>query len=403
MLSLWRRHESKCAHKAKGRACTKCQCPVWCDGDHLGRRIRQSLGTRDLARAGRKLSDLEDRLNKEASGDVEPERRRKSVSDAVKVFLGQCEIEPSTMKKYQRVGDLLAGFAKSRGISFVDEWDLDALDDYKLTRQLCSLSWQKELQLLRTFFEFCLDRDWSERNPAKKMKMPPDPKPKPRQPYAQTEIIRILSACDAFGKSSYERLRAKAMILLMRFYGLRVSDVATLRKDRIKGDHIFLHAVKNGAAIWLPTYPEVKNALDRLPLPLGASSDCEYFFWTGAGGRDGHIKTVERTLQAVFTKSGVRDAQAHRFRHTLATQILVAGGTIEDAANILGDSPEIIRKHYAKWSTEYQRRTEAIMGRVHGTYTARENFASISPAYTADTLVLEVGVEPTCPMKGAGF
>jgi len=225
--------------------------------------------------------------------------------------------------------------------------------------------------------------------------MPPDPKPKPRHPYTKTEIIKILFACDTFGKSSYERLRAKAMILLMRFYGLRVSDVATLRRDRIKKDHLFLHAVKNGAVIWLPLYPEVKNALDCLPLPQGASADCEYFFWTGAGARDGHIKTVVRTLQAVFRASGVKGAQAHRFRHTLATQILVAGGSIEDAANILGDSPEIIRKHYAKWSTEYQRRTTEIMSRVHGTSTAREDFRLASLVNATDILVLEEGVEPS--------
>src|SRR5579864_929888 len=290
MLGLWRRHERKCPKRSKGREWTKCQCPIWCDGDHGGQRIRQSLGTRDWARAGRKLSDLEDQLNKKARGEGIPERKRKSVSDAVAVFLGQCEIEPASMKKYRRVLDFLSDFGSGRGIAFVDEWNLDALDDYRLTRPLCSLSWQKELQLLRTFFEFCLDRDWIERNPAKKMKMPPDPKPKPREPYTQAEIIRILAACDTFGKSSYERLRAKAMVLLMRFYGLRVSDVATLRKDRIRNDHLFLHAVKNGATIWLPLYPEVKSALDFLPLPQGAGADCEYFFWTGAGARDGHIK-----------------------------------------------------------------------------------------------------------------
>ena len=103
MLSLWRRHERKCPSKSKGRGCTKCQCPVWCDGDHCGRRIRQSLGTRDWARVGRKLSDLEDKLNKEARGEGEPERKRKSVSNAVAIFLGQCEIEPASMKKYRRV------------------------------------------------------------------------------------------------------------------------------------------------------------------------------------------------------------------------------------------------------------------------------------------------------------
>jgi len=37
------------------------------------------------------------------------------------------------MKKYRRALDFLSAFGHARGITFVDEWDLDALDDYKLT------------------------------------------------------------------------------------------------------------------------------------------------------------------------------------------------------------------------------------------------------------------------------
>ena len=395
MLSLWRRHESRCPHKSKGRAWTKCQCPVWCDGEHEGRRIRQSLETRDWARAGRKLADLEFRLERESNGEAAPERKRKHLVGAIDTFLAQRSVEPATIKKYKRVLKFFSDFASSRGLVFVDEWGLDDLDDYRLGRPVCSLTWQKELQLLRTFFEFCADREWIDRNPAKKMKMPPDPKPKPRDPYTRAEIIKIIAACDTFGKRPYERLRAKAMILLMRYYALRVSDVATLRRDRIQGDQILLHAVKNGATLWLPLYADVKRALECVPLPEGASAETEYFLWSGLGARDGHIKTVVRTLKAVFTKSGVTKAHAHRFRHTLATEILVKGGSIEDAANILGDSPEIIRKHYMKWSREFQTRTEAILARVHGTYTARENFAPANPVFAIDTLVLEEGVEPS--------
>lgn len=399
MLSLWRRHELKCPHRRKGRAWIKCQCPVWCDGELDGTRIRKSMETRDWARAGRKLADLEERTR----GKAEPERRRKAILEAVNIFLAQLSAQPSTNKKYGRILNFFSAFASARSLAFVDEWRLDDLDEYRLGRPLCSLSWQKELQFLRTFFEFCMDREWIERNPAKKMKMPPDPKPKPREPYTREEIIKIIAACDAFGKRPYERLRAKAMILLMRYYGLRVSDVATLRHDRIQGSQILLHALKNGATVWLPLYPDVLRALECVPLPQGVSAETEYFFWSGAGARDGHIKTVVRTLQAVFAKSGVANAHAHRFRHTLATQILVKGGSIEDAANILGDSPEIIRKHYMKWSREYQSRTEAIMARVHGTFTARENFAPVSLVIAANRLVLEEGVEPSCPVKGAGF
>ncbi|HXA65841.1 MAG TPA: tyrosine-type recombinase/integrase [Bryobacteraceae bacterium] len=52
----------------------------------------------------------------------------------------------------------------------------------------------------------------------------------------------------------------------------------------------------------------------------------------------------------MFKASGVDGAHAHRFRHTLATKLLEAGESLEDVAEILGNSPNIIRKHYAKWS-----------------------------------------------------
>ena len=47
----------------------------------------------------------------------------------------------------------------------------------------------------------------------------------------QSEIVKIIAACDQVGRNSYERRRARAMVLLMRFAGLRISDVVTLSRD----------------------------------------------------------------------------------------------------------------------------------------------------------------------------
>jgi integrase len=69
-------------------------------------------------------------------------------------------------------------------------------------------------------------------------------------------------------------------------------------------------------------------------------------------------------LAAVFKKSGVAKAHAHRFRHTLATELLGAGASFEEVADILGNSPEIVRKHYAKWSTARQARIDTLMDKV---------------------------------------
>jgi site-specific recombinase XerD len=54
---------------------------------------------------------------------------------------------------------------------------------------------------------------------------------------------------------------------------------------------------------------------------------------------------TERSLAAVFEASLVPRAHAHRFRHTLATELLGSGASFEEVADILGNSPEIVRKH----------------------------------------------------------
>jgi site-specific recombinase XerD len=371
MLNLYRRHRTACPHRQAGRDWVRCACPIWCDGEAGGRRVRQTLKTRDWQRALRRMAELE---NPQPGGIVS-----KAVADAVDAFLEQKGgAQPATLRKYKRLLGALGKFASHRGLAAVSGIRLEDLDGYRKGRGVNALTWSKELQLLRQFFAFCQRRHWCEENPAKDMEMPGDPKSAPREPYTAEEVARILAACETFGKGPYERARARAAILLMRYYGLRVSDVATLERARVRGGQIFLHALKNGAPLWLPLYQEVEFALACLPAPKGAA-DARYFFWSGEGSRENQINTVGRTLQAVFAKSGVSGAHAHRFRHTLSTEILVSGGSIEDAANILGDSPAIIRKHYLKWSTAYQRRTVEVLARIHGTSTVHEKNLPVPP------------------------
>jgi integrase len=85
------------------------------------------------------------------------------------------------------------------------------------------------------------------------------------------------------------------------------------------------------------------------------------------------VGIAERTLAAVFKRSAVAGAHAHRFRHTLATEILARGGTEQDVADILGISAAVVRKHYAKWSQARQQRITRLFEAVYlGTYLARE-------------------------------
>src|ERR1017187_2130443 len=60
-------------------------------------------------------------------------------------------------------------------------------------------------------------------------------------------------------------------------------------------------------------------------------------------------------------KSEVKGAHAHRYRHTLATRLLEQGATFEEVADILGNSPEVVRAHYGKWSKGRQANIDRLM------------------------------------------
>jgi integrase/recombinase XerC len=334
---------------------------VWADGYFKGKRIlRQSLKTRDMARARKRAAELED-----------PQIQQRTLTEAVVAFDAHCVsdgLKESTLRKYRNSLTKLREFCEARGAIDMREITVDVIDAYRAGRGLSLIAGVKELELLRQFFKFCLVRHWIRENPAGSIKGPRNIQPNEVEPYTPAETEKIIAACNAFGRTDYERLRARAMILTMRYTALRIGDVAMLARDRISRDgsrwRIFLHTEKTGKPVFLPIPDDLRLALNAAPRPRGSSADCRYFFWNGATSERAIKGIAERTLAAVFKKSGVAKAHAHRFRHTLATELLSAGASFEEVADILGNSPEIVRKHYAKWSTARQARIDNLMDQV---------------------------------------
>jgi site-specific recombinase XerD len=126
----------------------------------------------------------------------------------------------------------------------VDTVNVEAMDRYRLWRNKDNWVWIKEIELLRQFFEFCRDREWTTKNPAKSLKRPIMREANDVVPYTQEEMVKIFRACDEIGRTSYERLRERAMALLMRYAGLRISDVITLSREHIEGNRLTKRAVK---------------------------------------------------------------------------------------------------------------------------------------------------------------
>jgi integrase/recombinase XerC len=376
-MLIWRRHTAKCPHRDKGREFMKCSCPLWADGYSGGRRtLRVSLKTRDYTRALKRAAALD-----EPGAPV-----HEPIGKAIDAFMGHCaDLQHSTRRKYKNALGHLKEFCKAADVEIVGEMSTEDLDAYRAGRKIAPITSQKELQTLKQFFGFCFDRRWIGGNIAKAIKGPRNIKPNEVEPYTPNEVGKIVAACDSFGRGAYERARARGMVLLIRFTAIRIGDAALLARDRVSWDpdterwRIFLRTEKTGAPVYLPIPDALKLALDAVPNPRGAEVEPKYYFWNGVTSRRAAKGIAERTLAAVFKESKVVRPHAHRFRHTLATELLGRGASFEDVADILGNSPVIVRKHYAKWSPARQKRIDSLMEGISvGTKWAQTKKAAVS-------------------------
>ena len=394
-LYVYRRHLRKCQFFGPGGRdvrIDKCKCPLHVDGIFQGRRVRQSLKTKSQQIGDRRFAELKRRLASELSASLSlglqeaPQSpNTRDLSDAIDRFLRsrgsvdsvkgyRGDVEYATYRKYRCSLDHLKDFCQKEGVTKLADVRFEVLEDYRVSRNIAPVTWRVELQALRTIFAYCVSRKWLAANPAKELKAARHLKPNEIVPYTIQEEARILVACDEIGGGKYhrsgaryEQLRARAMILLLRHTALRISDVATFRKDAVSWDaeksmwRVLVRTQKSGETVYLPIPADLKALLDALPLPRNAPQDCPYFFWNAVTSRRSVVGIAERTLAAVFRKSGVKDAHAHRYRHTLATRLLGEGASFQTVADILGNTEGVVRKHYGKWSKGRQDQIDRLM------------------------------------------
>jgi len=157
MLTIQRRHAQGCPDRKLGPDYLKCRghCALRICGTLNGQRVRKSLKTRDLRPAARRLTEMEDRLTG---------KPRKTLAEAVEAFHAQhADKADETMRKYKRILAFFSEFCASGSLHYIDQVDVEVMDRYRLWRDKTNWTWIKEIELLRQFFEFCRDREWTTR------------------------------------------------------------------------------------------------------------------------------------------------------------------------------------------------------------------------------------------------
>lgn len=338
MLTIFRRHGPGC--KSKSRTYRRCSCPIWIDGTaEDGRRIkRQSLKTRLWAEAERRKRQFDSGAS-----------RKVKLSDAISDFLSDAErrgLSWETLRKYRRILSDLIEYADRIGIEQVDGFAVEEVRHFASKRGSATSTGRVELERLSSFFKFCERSGWIRSNPAASIQRP-KVRQRPTEPFSTADMTAILAAA--------VDPRDRTFLLVGRYSGLRISDVATLGKSRINDQGmLLLYTQKTGQPVHLPLPGAVVQAL----LSIRSVSD-HFYFWTGDSRADSVARSWSNRLRKVFDASGVKDAHFHRLRDTFAVELLLMGTPMEDVSILLGHSSiRVTEKHYAPWVKARQQKLE---------------------------------------------
>jgi integrase len=351
-LRLIRRHLKECPHTSTRYR--RCRCPIHVYGTLGGQAIRRALDQTSWDAAVELINGWT------ASGEIGVVKAEApSVREAIAKFLADCEARHlgwEAKRKYRHLlEDRLLGWCESKGLSNLRHLTVDALRQFRQSWKDSPIYATKNLERLRAFLRFCQQAGWIKQNPAISVK-PPKATVSPTLPFSREEMTRILEACDRYGGN---KDRIRAFVLTMRFTGLRIGDAIRLSKSHVSNGTVFVRTAKTGQPVSVPVPPKVVDALEK------ADRGGERYFWTGANIRSA-VSNWSRYLARVFELAGVADGHSHRFRDTCAVELLLAGASVEDVATILGNTPQVVAKHYAPWVKERQERLEKLVRQSWG-------------------------------------
>jgi integrase/recombinase XerD len=231
-----------------------------------------------------------------------------SIEEAAEKYIADAEarnLKPESLKKVREaIERLFLGFCAKRGYRLLKQLGVDSIREFRnsLVKRYAASTTRTRLGYVRSFLRFSHASGWMSANPAVAVKAPRSHR-SPTLPFEEAEVEDMLAAADTFatyGKyGAGNRRRVRAMILLLRYSGLRISDASTLERSRLEGTKLFLYTQKTGTPVRVPLPQHVVGALHASP-----SDDPRYFFWNGQCRRTSAVKILGNDFQNSFQEGG---------------------------------------------------------------------------------------------------
>ena len=339
----------------------RCKCPLWL---RWGKHDKKSAKTRSWDIATKAARKLEEELELAANG-IEPPKKPDyiAIEAAADLYLGDmAQRGIKDLSKARRMLSRLRDYANGKNVILLKDVTARLLTEWRSgwTFKKGSDSPAVHWSVVKTFFKWAFSTDLIPADPSAKLKSLPSGRHQVL-PLSRDDFDRILAAVDQCCFTPAVEYRVKTFILLQRWSGLACMDAATLRRDALSdSNNISRERNKTDGEVFIPLPPPVAEMLRALP-----NDHPEYFFWN-----PGRMKTTSLVcmfgdwLRTVFDKACVRHSMSemlsHRFRHTFAVEMLLAGMGTEQVSKLLGHKTlRTTEKYYSAWVKERQQRLEA--------------------------------------------
>lgn len=386
-LNLYRRHRRDCKaghleellsseFDERKKGWKRCECPIFASGTLAKLYRRQSTGQWEWANAKTVTASWEAAGSWDGEAKpipqpvAEPTHRRISVEHATIAFLDELKETAAfaTHKKYRLLMKRLIRFSEERGFVMIDQWEPADVRQFRSTWPVSPPTAVRRMAMLKPFFEYCVSNKWIVSNPARMVKNPKTrdsaERAEQKLPFTDDEIKRMYEACQRYGTTGKHKWNGDDVadfISLSIYTGLRISDVALFHIDRMQpSGEIHVRTTKAGTHVytWVPQWLQDRiraRALKHGPRVFGEHT---------TKSLDVITELWRRKLNIVWKDCGKwkEKPTPHRFRHTFARILLQKPGvTVRDVAELLGNTEEMIRKHYGAWVPERQARLTKIL------------------------------------------
>lgn len=162
----------------------------------------------------------------------------------------------------------------------------------------------------------------------------------------RASVERLLSSCDSARRAGR---RDYAVLLLLARLGLRAGEVAAMRLEDIEWRHgeIVVHG-KSGRRERLPVPVDVGDAIVSYLCDRPVSESRAVFLCALAPFGPVSSFVVSALVRAACVRAGLAPVGAHRLRHTAASEMLRAGASLREIAQVLRHGEVKTTAIYAK-------------------------------------------------------